>query len=335
MSRPLIALILAAGLGKRMKSERPKVLHRVCGRPMIDYVIDSVQGIGAQQIYAVIGHKGEQVEAHLDGRAHCVLQSERLGTGHAVLQAREALRDFDGDVLILCGDTPLIRQNTLQDFVRRHQELGGAGVVLATQLANPFGYGRVIRDEQGRALRIVEQKDATPEEALVREVNSGIYCVDCRALFSALDQVGNQNAQGEYYLTDIVGILAREGRPIHAVIGGDPSELVGINSRLDLAAAEKILRLRVVEEYMAAGLTVIDPATTWIEPGSTFGMDVVIHPFTFIRGKCVMDDEAEIGPSSEVVNCTIGRKAIIRQSVCENQIIAYGEVIGPFEVRKS
>ncbi len=330
MERQLAALILAAGLGKRMKSDRPKVLHPVCGKPMIDYVLASVQDVGVSRVLAIIGHKGEIVEAHLGNRATCLLQAERLGTGHAVLQAREALRDFDGDVLIVCGDTPLVRAETLRDLVAQRRNLGGAGVVLATRLEDPSGYGRMICDGERRALRIVEQKDASPEEAQVKEVNSGIYCVDAKHLFAALEHVGNDNAQGEYYLTDIVQILHKQDQPIHAVIGGDPTELIGVNSRQDLATADRILRLRWLDEYMGEGVTIVDPATTFIAPNCTFGRDVVIHPFTRIHETCAFGDACEIGPGSEIISSQIGSGAKVRQSWCEETTVEDNAVVGPY-----
>ncbi|MCX7012104.1 MAG: NTP transferase domain-containing protein [Candidatus Sumerlaeota bacterium] len=330
MNRDLVAVALAAGLGKRMKSDLPKVLHPVCGRPMIDHVLDALEQAGAKRVYAIVGHRGELVREHVGARAVCIDQPERLGTGHAVSQAREALKDFRGDVLIVCGDTPLIRAETLRELTQHERRGDVSGVVLATRMDDPFGYGRVIRDEAGRVLRIVEQKDTTADEAAVHEINTGVYCVDCRALFDALGEVKNDNAQGEYYLTDIVEILARQGRPIEGVVAGDSTEVVGINSRKQLAEADRLLRLRWLDEAMDAGVSVVDPETTFIDRAARFGRDVIVHPFSAVRGASAIGDGAQIGPGTEIRSSTIGARARIVYSWIEEAEIGAGEQVGPY-----
>ena len=330
MEREIVAVVLAAGLGKRMKSDLPKVMHPVCGRPMIDHVLDCVGQVGAKAVYVIVGHKGEMTRAHVGSRAVCLTQAQRLGTGHAVLQAKEALDRFEGDVLIVCGDTPLIRPQTLAQLACHGRDARSCGVVLATRLDDPSGYGRVLRDEQGRVLRIVEEKDATAEEASIREINTGAYRIERRALFEALAEVKNDNAQGEYYLTDIVEILGRTGRPIKAVVAGDPTEVIGINSRRELAQADRILRLRILGEFMDQGLTVVDPETTFIDRRARVGRDAVAHPFSAVRGESEIGDGAQIGPGAEIRSSRVGARACVVHSWVEEAEIGEGARIGPY-----
>jgi UDP-N-acetylglucosamine diphosphorylase/glucosamine-1-phosphate N-acetyltransferase len=239
------AIILAAGKGKRMKSDLPKVLHHLGGKPMVEYVIHTAKAAGAGRIILVIGHKWEQTQGYLENlKVEFAIQREQLGTGHAVLQAKEPLFDFDGDVFILCGDVPLLKENTLRDILEEHKRYKAAATVLTAILEDPSGYGRIIRDEKGAVQEIVEDKDASADQKRVREINTGTFCFDKKSLFSVLDKITNFNRQGEYYLTDTLKLLLEMKLPVRAVVASDPSETMGVNSPEELEAAEKILMAR-------------------------------------------------------------------------------------------
>jgi bifunctional UDP-N-acetylglucosamine pyrophosphorylase/glucosamine-1-phosphate N-acetyltransferase len=244
-SKPPVTVVLAAGKGKRMNSHLPKVLLRLGGKPIVEYVIDAAKQVGSKRIILVVGHKWEQAQSslkHLD--VEFVVQKEQLGTGHAVLQTKELLSDFKGDILILCGDVPLLRADTLKRLLSEHRDRKAAATVLTAIFEDPSGYGRVVRNQSGQVQKIVEDRDASAEEKRVREINSGTFCFDRTALFSVLDQVTNENEQGEYYLTDTVKLLLDQKRMVWAVVAEDPSETVGINSNQELQKAEEILSSR-------------------------------------------------------------------------------------------
>jgi bifunctional UDP-N-acetylglucosamine pyrophosphorylase/glucosamine-1-phosphate N-acetyltransferase len=244
-SKPLAAVVLAAGKGKRMRSDIPKVLHRLRGKPMVEYVIDAARQIGSERIILVVGHKWKQARSSLKHlKVEFVVQKEQLGTGHAVLQTKELLSDFQGDVLILCGDVPLLRTDTLKRLLSEHRDRKAAATVLTAIFEDPSGYGRVVRGNDGQVQKIVEDKDASTDEKRVREINTGTFCFDRTLLFSVLDQVTNENEQGEYYLTDTVKLLLDQKRTVWAVVAEDPSETVGINSNQELRKAEQILSFR-------------------------------------------------------------------------------------------
>jgi bifunctional UDP-N-acetylglucosamine pyrophosphorylase/glucosamine-1-phosphate N-acetyltransferase len=244
-SKPVVAVILAAGKGKRMKSDLPKVLHKLCGKPMVEYVIDTARELGVQRIILVVGHKGNQTEGSLQHhQVEFVIQEEQLGTGHAVLQTKELLSDFDGDVLILCGDVPLLRAETLKKLLEEHRKKKVVATVLTAILDDPSHYGRIIRNEQGMVQEIVEAKDVDADQKNVKEINTGIFCFDREALFSVLDKITNDNKQGEYYLTDVVKLLREKNLKVWAMVTPDPVETLGINSPEELKKMEKILLKR-------------------------------------------------------------------------------------------
>jgi bifunctional UDP-N-acetylglucosamine pyrophosphorylase/glucosamine-1-phosphate N-acetyltransferase len=244
-SKPPVTVVLAAGKGKRMSSDLPKVLHRLGGKPMVEYVIDAARQIGSERIILVVGHKWEQAQSLLKHlKVEFVVQKEQLGTGHAVLQTKELLSNYQGNVLILCGDVPLLRADTLKRLLSEHRDRKAAATVLSARFEDPTGYGRVVRDKEGRVRKIVEDKDASAEEKRVREINTGTFCFDRASLFSVLDLVTNDNEQGEYYLTDTVKLLLDQKRIVWAVVAEDPSETVGINSNQELRKAEEILSSR-------------------------------------------------------------------------------------------
>ncbi|MDF9407056.1 bifunctional UDP-N-acetylglucosamine diphosphorylase/glucosamine-1-phosphate N-acetyltransferase GlmU [Pelotomaculum isophthalicicum JI] len=326
----LAAVILAAGKGTRMNSKLPKVLHTVCGSAMLSCVIDAATGAGVQKTVVVAGFGADLVAREVGNKAEVVLQAEQLGTAHALAQAGPVLKDFSGCLLVLCGDTPLIEAGTLAELVEKHRSMGVAATVLTAEMEDPAGYGRVIRDEQGRVLKIVEQKDASGDEKLVREINTGVYCFEGAGLFDALARITPANAQGEYYLTDIIDIYAKSGLTVGAVVLKNPMELAGINDRVQLAEAEQYMRRRVLDEMMRAGVTVIDPLSTFVSRKARVGRDTVIHPFTIIEGDTVIGEDCVIGPGSRLVNATVGNQVTIQNSIVLDSSIGDNCNIGPF-----
>lgn len=326
----LATVILAAGKGTRMKSKLPKVLHNVCGSTMLSYVIDAVQGAGVKKIIVVVGYGADVVAREVKGRAQVAHQAEQLGTAHALLQAGPFLSDFKGRLLVLCGDTPLIESGTLLELIRSHRSAGSAATVLTAILEDSAGYGRVVRDNQGSVLKIVEQKDASSEEKGIREVNTGIYCFEADGLFEDLSRLTPNNAQGEYYLTDIIGINVSRGRRVSAVTMDNPQEMMGINDRVQLAEAERYMRGRILNDLMLSGVTVVDPGSTFVDRKVRVGRDTVIYPFTFIEGDTVIGEDCIIGPGSRLVNAVVGNGVSIQNSVVTDSRMEDGCSIGPF-----
>lgn len=315
------AVVLAAGMGKRMKSEIPKVLHRVAGKPMVAHVLDAVYEAGASRAVVVVGHKGELVQRAVGDRARCVVQAEQLGTGHAVMQAEEALSDYTGTVLVVAGDTPLVTGSTLRKLVEAHRDSGAAATVLTAVLDDPAGYGRVVRSTEGSVVKIVEHKDASPAELAIREINTGIFVFDKEKLFSALALVDNDNAQGEYYLPDVITIMLGRGEKVGAEVTETPEETLGVNSRAQLAAVEAVLRRRINGRLMDQGVTLIDPESTFIDQDVEIGRDTVIYPFTVIEGSTRIGKNCTIGPSVHIVDSEIGDGA-----VCEHTVLRKAKV---------
>lgn len=326
----LAAVVLAAGKGTRMKSHLPKVLHKVCGLPMISHVLGAVEGAGADRIVVVAGYGGDLVAKEVGGRAEVVFQERQLGTAHALLQAGGLLKDFSGNILVVCGDTPLVTDITLRALVERHIERGARATVLTSVLPDPTGYGRVIRDKHGDVQKIVEQKDAVQEELAVTEINSGIYCFANEGLFTALDQLSPDNAQGEYYLTDIIGKYVLAGEKVGVLTGADAAEIMGINDRCQLASAEAALRRREVERIMLSGVTVLDPSSTFVDSGVNIGQDTIIYPNTFLESGCSIGERCVLGPGTHLTGVVLGNNVTVRYSVVHDSIIAEGCSIGPF-----
>ena len=261
----LVTVILAAGKGTRMKSKLPKVLHKAAGKPMLQHVLDAAKAAGAKRNIVVVGFGGDVVKEAMGDQAEFVFQTEQLGTGHAVMQAAPLLKDEKGTVMVLCGDTPLVTGDLIAKLYEGHKAAGAKATVLTAIMPDSTGYGRILRTETGEVAGIVEQKDATEEQRQIKEVNSGIYCFDSQELFQALEQVGCDNAQGEYYLPDVLGILREQGKKIWAVAADDYESTLGINSRVQLAGAEKILRRRKNIELMDNGVTLMDPDSTFVD----------------------------------------------------------------------
>ncbi|MCL2337951.1 MAG: bifunctional UDP-N-acetylglucosamine diphosphorylase/glucosamine-1-phosphate N-acetyltransferase GlmU [Firmicutes bacterium] len=326
----LAAVILAAGKGTRMKSATVKVLHRVCGLAMVEHVLAAVREAGVQKTVLVVGEQGDKVMELLGETVAYARQEQQLGTAHALLQARSLLDGFSGDVLVVCGDTPLLRPQTLADLCRQHRAEQNAATVLTAVLPDPAGYGRVVRDAGGMVRKIVEQKDAAAEELAVREVNTGVYCFRSAGLFEALDSLRSDNAQGEYYLTDVIGYYVDRHEPVGAVTLDNSEEITGVNDRCQLAAAEKALRRRVLERLMLSGVTVQDPDNTYIDATVEIGMDTVIYPFTIIEGKSKIGENCTIGPSSRLQDVDLGDRVTVMNSVVVGSTAADGCNIGPF-----
>lgn len=324
-------LILAAGKGTRMKSSLPKVLHEAIYHPILSYVLRAAKEVGAADVCTVVGHGAEEVNAAFDGQTSFVLQKEQKGTGHAVREGLAAFEDHKcGTVLVLCGDTPLLRGETLKSLCEFHEREGAAVTVMTASLENPFGYGRIVRSESGALLRIVEQRDATEEEQAIHEINSGVYCFDLSFLRDAVSRLNADNEQGELYLTDTIAIANSDGKKALAFAIDDFEEVQGINDRIQLAAAAKVLRRRKAEELMRAGVTLIDPDSTVIDPLAVVGEDTVIEPFTVIKGHTVVGKNCHIGPDAELRDSVLGDNVTFWRSVATEAKVGDFGNIGPF-----
>ncbi len=296
----LKSVILAAGKGTRMKSETPKVLHTIFDKTLVGYVIEAVNGTGlADENFVIVGHQAERVEEYIKENyknARTVLQSPQLGTGHAVSMVLPYLQDFDGEVVILCGDTPLITAETLKEFVEYHKENKSDLTVMSAIFDNPTNYGRIIRNTNGHVEGIVEEKDATPEQKGVKEINAGIYCLDWMKVKPAFSELKTNNAQGEYYLTDIIKWGNEQGLSVNAYTLKNNEEIYGINSKANLAEATKFLNRRVINKHLTNGVTIVDPDSTWISPETEIEPDTVIYPSTYIEGVNRIGKNCKIGP---------------------------------------
>lgn len=322
-ARPVISIILAAGRSTRMITDKPKVLHEVCGRPMLAYVIDACKAAGIKDIYIVVGYGKDQViETFKDiAGIKWVYQPEQKGTGHAVMCAMELLKDYDGDCVILCGDGPLIRAETIKTLIRKHREEHSYATLATAVLEDPTGYGRIIRDAYGNLQGIVEHADCSPKQREIKEVNPSYYCFDWKILIDALKKVRPDNVKKEYYLTDALKIIIQSGKKAIAITAVPPEDVFSINSRQQLAEVSKVMQKRIQKELMNKGVTIVDPENTWIDARAQIGKDTVIHPFTYIHGR------VKIGK-----NCSIGPFAYLR----EGTVLEDNVVLGVFtEVKNS
>jgi bifunctional UDP-N-acetylglucosamine pyrophosphorylase / glucosamine-1-phosphate N-acetyltransferase len=325
-----VALILAAGEGTRMKSDKPKVAHEVLGKPMINWVVSVAREAGCERVIAVTGHHAEIVEALLPEGVESVRQESQLGTGHAVMSAREALRGFSGSLVVLSGDTPLLSADAIVGLITMREATGSALTLLTTKLPDPTGYGRIVRDmKDGSVARIVEEKDCSAEARQISEVNTGTYCFDAEVLFAHLDRLTTENAQGEYYLTDMVAVFNAEGLMVSASSTEDPLETVGVNSRVQLAEANKLMQHRINRAHMLAGVTMIDPDLVWIGPDARVGRDVELLPMTFLFGETVVGDRAIVGPNSRLTDAVVAQDAVVDASIVTSARVGAGAVVGP------
>ncbi len=322
------ALILAAGEGTRMKSSLPKVAHRILGEPMVSLVVTAARQAGCDPIVVVTGHHAEIVEELLPGET-CVRQQRQLGTGHAVKCAEAAFAGFDGSLVVLSGDTPLMRPATIAGLVEARESSGAAASLLTARMEDPFGYGRILRDEAEELVGIVEQKDLAEGQDSIDEVNTGTYCFDAAPLFAHLHRLSDHNAQGEYYLTDIIGVLRAEGLDVVVVETDHPEETLGVNTRVHLAVASRGLQHRINEAHMLAGVTMTDPGLVWVAPTVTLGRDVVLEPMTFLYGDTSVGDGTVVGPSSRVFDSRVGEGAVIDSSVLRDVRVGPGATVGP------
>lgn len=324
------AVILAAGQGTRMKSKLYKVLHSVCGKPMVQHVVDQVSKLTIQEIVTIIGHGAEKVQLQLGTSSKYALQEEQLGTAHAVMQAEEILAGKEGVTIVVCGDTPLIKAETMEALFAQHEKQKAKATILTAKIDNPAGYGRIVRNGDGLVEKIVEHKDASDEERKINEINTGTYCFDNQALFAALKSVSNDNAQGEYYLPDVIEIIKKQGEIVTAYQTDDFEETIGVNDRIALSEAENIMRKRINQNHMRNGVTIVDPTSTYIEADVQIGQDTILLPGTMIKGNTVIGTDCQIGPNSEIEDCEVGDNTVIRQSVAVKSSIGSKVNIGPF-----
>ena len=338
-SRPLSAVVLAAGEGTRMRSSRPKPLHLLCGRPMVLHVLDALAELEVERVVVVVGHMAERVTKTLLENAPPALAIEfveqrvQRGTGDAVSVALTAFPDDDlddGDIVVLPGDTPLLRPPTLAALVRHHRRADAAAAILTARIPDPTGYGRIVRDKNDRVASIVEEGDATDEEREIDEVNTSIYCFRRSLLAPALRRLSPENSQGEYYLTDTVGVLHDAGYTIVSLVVEDPMEAAGVNDRAQLATAEAELRDRTNERWMRRGVTMLDPERTYIDASVQLASDVTLFPGTMLQGTTVVGAGAEIGPDARLVDCVVGERAVVEQTVARQAEIGEDSRVGPF-----
>lgn len=324
------AIILAAGKGTRMKSDLPKVLHKVAGISMLEHVFRAVSAIEPAKIETIVGHKAELVQEVLEGQSDFALQSEQLGTGHAVMMAEPALADLEGQTLVIAGDTPLITGESLKNLINFHVSHKNVATILTAQADNPFGYGRIIRNTDGEVLKIVEQKDANDFEKQIKEINTGTYLFDNKRLFEALKDINTDNAQGEYYLTDVISIFRQAGEKVGAYILRDFDESLGVNDRIALATAEAVMRKRITERHMVNGVTFTNPAATYIDIDVEIGAEAVIEANVVLKGQTKIGERTVLTNGTRVTDSVIAEDVVISQSDIEQSVIEAGVTVGPF-----
>ncbi|MFI6700146.1 bifunctional UDP-N-acetylglucosamine diphosphorylase/glucosamine-1-phosphate N-acetyltransferase GlmU [Streptomyces sp. NPDC050509] len=334
-NRPAAVVVLAAGEGTRMKSKTPKVLHEVCGRSLVGHVVSAAQELEPQQLVVVVGHARAQVEGHLSTAYEGVrtaYQATQLGTGHAVRMALQELGSTPhGTVVVVCGDTPLLSGATLNALAAAHAADGNAVTVLTAEVPDATGYGRIVRDgASGAVTAIVEHKDATDAQRAIREINSGVFAFDGQLLADALGKVRTDNSQGEEYLTDVLGILREAGHRVGASVAGDHREILGINNRVQLAEARRLLNERLLVRAMLAGVTVVDPASVSVDVTVTFEQDAVVHPGTQLLGSTHLAEGAEVGPNSRLKDTAVGAGARVDNTVADGAEVGEGATVGPY-----
>lgn len=326
----VVAVVLAAGQGTRMKSDTPKVLHPVCGKSMIRHVVDSAKAVGIRRVIVVVGHEADKIRSELGDSVEYAFQRQQMGTGHAVLQAEQLLDSFDGTVVILYGDVPALSSATLSQFIQVHTSSQNTATVLTAILDDPTGYGRILYDSHGCVSRIVEDRDATVEEKAIREINSGTYCFQKTFLFEALKKTPRGNAQNEYYLTDAIEVIWRDKMKTGAFRVGDPAEIMGVNTRLQLAEVGSFMRSRILRDLMLQGVTIIDPSSTFIDPDCNIERDVTIYPCTIVEGRSTICSHSVIGPFARLTNVVIGKHSVVESSTLLDCVVGDGAMVGPY-----
>lgn len=330
---PAAVIILAAGEGRRMKSRTPKVLHTMCGRSMLGHVLAAAEGLRPGRLVVVVGQGRDQVIPHVTEQAPgacVVVQPRQEGTGNAVRVALESVGQIHGVMVVTYADTPLLRSQTLADLVAVHHADGNAVTALTARVPDPAGYGRIVLDERGAISEIVEEADAAPEQRAIDEINSGVYAFDGDLLGDAVKRVATDNARGEEYLTDVLAILRADGHRAGFVRAPDPAEVEGVNDRVQLARARRLYNDRVLQRWMRAGVTIVDPVTTWIDADVTLEADAEIGPGTQLQGRTVIQAGARIGPGCLLADTTVAPNAAVTHSVCVSARIGAGAVVGPF-----
>lgn len=326
----LKAVILAAGEGKRMKSKLPKVLHKVQGKTMVDWVIDTASEAGADDICVVVGHEAEEVMSNLNNRnVKFAIQREQLGTGHAVMQVGNFI-EADADIIVFYGDTPLITSDTIKKLLDFHREEGNGISIISAIVDNPVGYGHIIRDKNGLFVKNIEHKDANEEEKLVKEINTGIYCFKGSVLRKGLALLKNDNIQKEYYLPDTLEIILSEGGKVNAMIADDAEEFFGVNSRSQLADAEAVMRKRINIKHMENGVTIIDPSRTYIDASAEIGCDTILLPGVVIEGTTIIGEDCEVGPDSRLTNTKLGNGVKFQYSTSIDSSVDDNTTVGPY-----
>lgn len=329
-AQPLAAIVLAAGRSTRMRSKLPKPLHPICGLPMTAHVIRACRAAGVQRVVVVIGHEAEQVRAGLGDDVEYALQQQQRGTGDAVRAAEAHFDGWQGAILILAGDVPLLSSSALRHLIAHRQGTGAAVAMLTAFLADPTGYGRIMRDTSGRVRRIVEERDANEHERAIKEWNPSIYAYDSAVLWPALAEVQPNNAQGEFYLTDTIGLLAAQGAHIAATPTMDSQDVLGVNTRVELAACAAAMRRRLLTDLMLSGVTVTDPATTYVDVDVEVGQDTVIEPFTVLLRGTRIGVDCVIGPNTRIANCQLGDGVRVIASHLEESMLSDGVRVGPY-----
>lgn len=323
------AIILAAGKGTRMKSKVYKVLHKICGKTMVEHVLGQLEKAKMDKIVTVVGYGADDVKKVIGNRSEFAVQDKQLGTGHAVMQAKDLLGDIDGETLVVSGDTPLLTAKTFDKLMSFHEQRHAAATILTSIAPDPFGYGRIVRNDLGNVERIVEQKDASEDEQQIKEINTGVYCFDNKKLFAALRLVNNNNAQGEYYLTDVIGILKNQGEIVSAYQMKDFDESMGCNDRIALAAATKVMQARINRKLMANGVSMIDPDTTYVDAGVKIGNDTVLEGNVVIKGQTTIGQDCYISAHSRIEDSKIHDGVTITSSTLQHAEMHSGSDIGP------
>lgn len=330
MDDNVVTIILAAGKSTRMVSEMGKLIHDLCGQPLVKYGADASLGCGIKRNIVIVGHDAERVKEALKGNFEYVHQKEQAGTGHALMQASPLLKDFNGDLLVLPGDAPFLTPEVLKALVDHHRKTRPSVTILTAVLPDPRHYGRIVRDADGEIIKIVERKDARLKDIEIREVNSGVYCFDCQTVLNLLPQVDHRNIQGEYYLTDVIGLMFGRNLKVESVVAQDPTVMLAVNNRSELAEALRIFRERILEKLMLSGVTVMDPTTTFIDATVKVGQDTIIYPYTVIERNTIIGRNCTIGPHAHLKEAKIGDGATVESAIVEESSIADNTVVTPY-----